>query len=279
MINIRRLLVLGWIVFIWMGIGEHGWAQKNPQTVLELGPYQPPTMEELLNSQEYFEYEVRYGFIKLGNIEVEILGDSLYRGKRTYHLRTIIRSAPGLPFVGEEENQYHSLMAVRDSIPYTMVFWTDNVDENIYEETRYEFYHDRGVVHTFEEGEPVDTLDIQQPASSGHIVFYLSRLFAGSTTPYNIPVYINHEEGWLKSKGDLSIDKREYRAFSSPIPTYRMDGKADVRGPFGFSGRFTSFFAADRLRVPLEAHVKVWIGWVKVRLSKYELKSEISQSQ
>jgi hypothetical protein len=165
-------------------------------------------------------------------------------------------------------------MAVRDSLPYTMVFWTDNIDEGIREETRYEYYHEEGVVHTFEEGEPIDTLTIEQPASSGHIVFYLSRLFAGGPKPYEIPVYIEHEEGGLKSWGNMKIHEREYPAFKEPIPTYKMDGKADVNGPFGFSGRFTSFFAADRLRVPLEAHVKVWIGSVKVRLTGYEVKEK-----
>jgi hypothetical protein len=246
-------------------------AQVDPDSVLQLGDYDNPTMQELLNVTEHFEYKVSYGFITLGYISVDVLGDSLYNGVETYHLRTVIRSAKGLPFVGDEENHYNSLMAPGDSLPYTMVFWTDNLDEGIRNETRYEFDHQKEIVYTYEEGEPIDTLDTKEPASSGHIVFYLSRLFAGGPKPYHIPIYISHEEGSLSSWGNQETEMREYKAFTRPIPTYRMEGKADVKGPFGFSGKFTSFFAADELRVPLEAHVKVWIGSVKVRLTKYEI--------
>lgn len=227
-------------------------------------------MQELLAVDEYFQYSVQYGFFRLGTIDVWIEKDSLYKGQRTHLLRTVIRSNPAIPFVGNEENHYSSLMVATDTLPHSMIFWTDNVDEEIYRETEYIFDRERDSVYTFEEHEPVNTIELEEPASSGHIMFYLSRLFPGADTSFRVPVYIEHEKGFLRAGGNNRVEKREYKAFEQPIPTYKLTGYANVDGPFGFSGHFTSFFSTDDLRVPLEARVKVWIGSVTVKLINYE---------
>ncbi len=229
-----------------------------------------PDIGVLLNANEKFVYNVKYSFFTLGKIYVEILGDSLYRGRKTYHLKTSIESNPSIPFMGREINQYNSLMFVADSTPRTAVFWTDNVDEKIYNETRYVFDRDSGRVYTFEKESARDTLELEEPASSGHMLFYFARIFAGSPQPYRIPIYIDHEKGYLRAENSKKMDTREYEAFAKPIKTYLTTGHADVNGPFGFRGDFKAWFAADPLRIPVEAHVKVWLGNVKVRLIKYE---------
>jgi len=246
---------------------QKGSAQSSPKFDAQSGP---PTMNELLQVHEKFVYEVKYGFFKLGKVYVDIVGDTLSRGVKTWHLQTIIKSNPGIPFVGREENHYNSLMAVgKDGKPYTTVFWTDNVDEGEYNDTRYIFNRKEGKVYSFEKGEPKDTLNLEEPASSGHIVFYFSRLFAGTHQSYRIPIYISHEKGYLTANNTTHTEEREYAAFDHPVKTYKSEGNADVDGPFGFRGKFTAWFGADSLRLPLEAHVKVWLGHVKVRLIKY----------
>lgn len=236
---------------------------------LEYTHDRPPTIDELLNVKETFVYEVKYSFFKLGKITVEVVGDTVSRGYHAYHLKTIIRSNPSIPFMGKEENHYNSLM-VAEKLPFSTVFWTDNVDEDEYDETRYVFDREKKKVYTFEMHEPQDTLDLVEPASSGHITFYFSRLFAGSDRGFSIPIYINHKKGKLTGYNTTDTTMRTYDALSEdPIPTFKMEGDADLEGPFGFRGKFTSWFSADDLRIPLEAHVKVWLGHVKVRLIKY----------
>jgi len=63
---------------------------------------------------------------------------------------------------------------------------------------------------------------------------------------------------------------RSYEAFDEDIETYMSEGRADINGPFGFRGKFKSWFSTDDLRIPVEAHVRVIFGNVKVRLISYE---------
>ncbi len=228
-----------------------------------------PGMEVLISANEKFVYNVKYSFFTLGKIYVEIVGDSLYKGRHTYHLKTSIESNPSIPFLGKEVNHYHSLMFTADSTPRTAVFWTDNVDEGIYEETRYEFDRQSGKVYTFKEGEARDTLELEEPASSGHIMFYFSRIFAGSNHSYRVPIFIDHEKGYVKIENSRQTDRREYEAFDQPVDTYLTTGYADINGPFGFRGDFKAWYVADPFRIPVKAHMKVWLGNVKVRLIKY----------
>lgn len=230
----------------------------------------PPELEEILEWKEIFTYEVKYSFFRLGQVRIEVVGDTLYGGRRAWWLRSIITSNSSIPFVGTEENHYNSLVAEGDSMPYTLLYWRDNVDEEEYGDSRYEFDYDSGRVFVHEKDEEPDTLELEGPASSGQLILLYSRLFAGSPSSYELPVYLEKEKGYIRAGNSRSTELREYEAFDQPVPSYYSEGHADVNGPFGFNGNFKAWFLADELRVPLEAHVRVWLGNVKVRLIDYK---------
>ena len=91
-------------------------------------------------------------------------------------------------------------------------------------------------------------------------------------------MYLDEEKGTIDMKYTQRMELREYDAFSTPVNTYYSSGYADIDGPFGFRGDFKAWFGSDPLRIPLEAHVRVWLGNVKVRLIDYskELRNEES---
>ena len=68
----------------------------------------------------------------------------------------------------------------------------------------------------------------------------------------------------------LEKEKRKYDAFDEPVETYYGEGESTIDGPFGFRGSFKSWYLADDLRVPLEAHVRVWLGNVRIKLIDYK---------
>src|SRR5690625_7717284 len=70
-------------------------------TVLE-----PPALEELLSVRERFVYSVRYSFLNLGEIEVELLPDTTRRGEEVMHIRTVMKFDSRIPFVGELHEHY-----------------------------------------------------------------------------------------------------------------------------------------------------------------------------
>lgn len=230
----------------------------------------PPTIEMLMEVRETFEYEVKYGFFTLGWIDVELLPDTTYHGETVHHLKTTIRSNRRVPFVGTRIVNYETFFSYNEDWFYSHLFWRDDIHDEEYETARVEFDREAMEVRFFDEGEPTDTLELEDPASGGDIVFLYSRLFAGIEVPYEIPVYIEGEKSYLTASSSPEKEMRSYDAFDGDVETYRSEGTTDADGPFGFTGQFRSWFLTDDLRVPVEAHVRVIFGNVKVRLISYE---------
>ncbi len=227
-------------------------------------------MQTLLDAREVFEYEVRYGFFTLGWVDVELLPDTTWNGEKAFHLRTTMRSNRRVPFMGTRIVNYENIFQFNSQWPYSHVFWRDDIHDEEYDRVRIKFDREEREIHFFERGEPTDTLALVEPASGGDIIFYYARMFAGLQEKFEIPVYTEDMMGIVSAEGLEETEMREYEAFDEPIETYRSDGVADIEGPFGFNGNFKAWFATDDLRVPVEAHVKVIFGNVKVRLIDYE---------
>ena len=233
-------------------------------------PDHPPTMNELLKWKEVFTYEVKFGFFKLGKVQTQILRDTTYRGQKVWWLRTKITSNPSIPFVGHEENHYNTFFVKTDSLPYTALYWRDDIDDRKFKAERYRFDYDNKKVYYSEQGKAVDTLSVTEPSSSGQLIFYYSRLFAGTNKPYRLPVYLEDKMGYINGRNTTNTEMRKYDAFDQPVKTYYSYGDADIDGPFGFKGKYKAWYLADDLRVPVEAHAKVWLGNVKVKLIDYK---------
>lgn len=248
-----------------------------PLSVFGQQPYpganeRPPTMEEMLSVKETFRYEIKFGFFKLGRVDVTLQSDTLYNGSMHKHLLAIIRTNSKLPLVGTEHNEYNSLFTLNDSgYPVTSLYWKDDVDENLSHEIVYKFERDSGFVTYKEEDNTRDTLSLVEPATAGEVIFYFSRLFAGSDSTFRLPVYVTRKLGYIIGKNSKEVEFRNYPAFDKPILAYKLEGSTeDIDGPFNFSGDFRAWFLADDLRVPLEARVRVFIGNVMVKLVEYK---------
>lgn len=229
-----------------------------------------PTMDMIIDAREVFEYEVSYGFLTLGWVDVELLPDTTFNGEKAYHFRTTIRSNSRIPFVGRRIVNYESIFQFNEDWPFSHVFWRDDIHDDDYDRVRVIFDREQGLVHFYEYGEFEQSMELEEPASGGDIIFYYSRLFAGIQDEYVLPVYTENEKGYVSAFSGPNQEFRRYAAFDDPIPTYLSEGTADIEGPFGFRGRFKSWFSTDDLRVPVEAHVRVIFGNVKVRLISYE---------
>jgi hypothetical protein len=245
-------------------------ALLSAQDMLTYERDEPPTMEMMLEAREVFEYEVRYGFFTLGWVDVELLPDTTYNGQKAYHLRTTMRSNNSVPLISKSIVNYENLFQYNEKWPYSFVFWRDDIHDEEYDRVRIVFDRDSSKVDFYERQEFQTSLELVEPASGGDIIFYYSRMFAGLEKPYRLPAYIENELGYVEASSSSETEMRSYEAFDEEIETYMSEGRADINGPFGFRGRFKSWFSTDDLRIPVEAHVKVIFGNVKVRLISYE---------
>lgn len=259
-----KMLVIAWLLSL-MVLPAYGQESAAGQ---EKTP--PPTAQELMKWHEVFTYEIEYGFFKLGEVRVEVISDTVYGNHHRWHLRSVITSNSGIPFVGEEENHYNTLFTIADSTFRSQLFWTDNMDEKEYNTSRYTFDYKADKVYAYEKGAPRDTLRLERPATSGHLTFFIGRLSAGTDTARKIPVYINLKKKHMTITHTSHTEMREYEAFEEPVATYYTKGDANFDGPFGFSGEFESWYLTNELRVPVEAHVKVWLGSVEIKLIDYK---------
>jgi hypothetical protein len=266
--NASKMVIFLLGIFLLSGFQTTIYAQNPPLTFEH--PERPPTMDEMLKWKETFTYEVRFSFFKLGKVQTTVIRDTTYNGQKVWWLQTVITSNSGIPFVGEEENHYNTFMVATDSLPYTQLYWRDNVDEQEFNAERYIYDYDNEKVYLSKQGEPTDTLQLTEPSSSGQLIFYYSRLFAGTDKSYRLPVYLEGEKGYINGINSAEIETREYKAFEEPVKTYFSEGDADIDGPFGFRGKYKAWYIADDLRIPAEAHAKVWLGNVKVRLIDYK---------
>ena len=244
--------------------------QAQSQSYLTHESDSQPSLQQLMDAREVFEYEVRYGFLTLGWVKVELLPDSLHNGEKMFHIRTQIRSNSRVPFVGTRIVNYESLFQITEEYPFSHLFWRDDIHDDDLNRLRIIFDRDDDLVYFYERGEPTDTLALNEPASGGDVIFYYSRIHAGLEAPYTLPVYTEGEMGPVIAATVPGTEMRSYDAFDDPVETYLSEGEAQIEGPFGFKGTFKSWFSTDDLRIPVEAHVRVIFGNVKVRIISYE---------
>lgn len=247
-------------------------AEVSGQDVLNAVPAGQPEMDELLEAQERFIYEVKFGFFNLGTVTVYNAPDTLFEGRIHHHLVTHIESNPKIPFMGTEIDEFHSLYYIGDDgLPRTTKYWKDNLDEDEYEEIVYTFDREKNLVYYKEEDNTRDTLQLEEPATAGHVIFHWSRMFTGSGQSSKLPVYVTKVKGYIYMDHPTKTEMRNYEAFDEPVESYLSKGSTEnIEGPFGFSGNFRSWFLTDDLRVPLEGRVKVFLGNVIIKLISYE---------
>lgn len=242
----------------------------STQVNLEVIRTSQPSVKKLVEADEVFEYRVEYGILTLGTVTIEVVKDTIWQGKPAFILLSKIRSNPNLWFIGYKERHFYSVTGYDDTIFFCYEFHSNSLHDNQYRDTRYTYDYARKEVVGYEFEKEKGRWPIDQPTDSGPGLFYVSRLFAGKDTLVNYPIVTEFEKGVSRMWFTSRIETRNIPAFPTPVPAYHMHGLADLKGPFGFSGAFKTWYGVDPLRLPYEAHVKVWVGNVVVRLTSYK---------
>lgn len=64
-----------------------------------------------------------------------------------------------------------------------------------YKDIEYDFDRENNYVTYKEEDLSRDTLELEEPATAGHVIFLFSRLFAGTDVENSMIVYVTKEKG------------------------------------------------------------------------------------
>jgi hypothetical protein len=241
----------------------------NGFTTKSSTPDKRPVLSEMLTANEYYEYDVRYGFLKLGSVYVTI-SDTLFNAKPMYFISASMVSNSSLPFVGQREYRFNSIVEEKNDSLKTHFFWVDNVHRDISPTYSYTFDYVTNQIYSFEHPAKLDTLELTSPAFGGPELLLFSRAHAGKNKEFTYSIVIDNEIREVKANYTTNRQNLRSQLNGERVQVYRADGFADLNGPFGFSGSFQGFSSTDDLKLPLETRVNVWIGSAVVRLTHFE---------
>lgn len=229
----------------------------------------PPALSEILTSGERYEYQVRYGFLRLGNVYVSIR-DTLIEDQQNHVIKAVMISNSSLPFVGYREYHFSSIVKENDGHLITSYFWVDNVHRERFPLNSYTFDYKNGLIYSFEHPGRRDTLALQNVTFGGPELVLFARTHSDSGEKHLYPVAIDNEIREVTTHYTNERQTIRSGLTGNRVSVIRTEGFADLEGPFGFSGRFVGFVTDDDLRLPIETRLSVWIGNATIRLVNYE---------
>jgi hypothetical protein len=258
----RRARVVALAVFLGVaGIVSQGTARAQGQS--------PPPDRVFVEGEELV-YNVRYGFIDLGQVRIKIVGTVREKSSLAFAGKALIDSYPKVPFV-DLHAVYESLI---DSGMFSRRFLGRQKNEGGWDLARYQFeYPNKRVLIEVGTRDSVivkrDTLVIDTPYHDGLSLFFYARTKIFSGLKVNVPTIIKEQRvnTYIDFKDEhtsVDLDAVDY-----PVDVVRFDGNMDFVGIFGLTGGFEGWFSNDDARVPIQAKMKVIIGSVTVELMKW----------
>jgi len=220
---------------------------------------------------EELVYNVRYGFIDLGQIRITSGKKTRQDGSTVYEGNAVIQSYHGVPFV-DLNAIYKSLF---DSTGFSRYFLgkSRESDHWSYSEYLFQYDHDRVVMKLGSQENVVerqDTLPLGARYHDGLSLFFYAReqLFAGRSM--TIPTLVKEDKGttYIDFKGERGSVESDFIDY--PIDVVGFEGNAGFVGLFGLTGDFEGWFSNDEARVPIKASMKVIIGNVTLELVSWK---------
>jgi len=229
----------------------------------------PPS--HVISDGEELVYNVRYGFIDLGQVRITTGQTSREQGKTVYRGDAVIQSYKGVPFV-----DLHAVYASNfDSLGFSRHFLGKSQEDDAWSFSEYFFQYEQGrVVMQIGSRDNVverrDTLPLETGYHDGLSLFFYARekLFSGKKV--SIPTLVKEQKG--KTLIDFKVERSvlESDFIEYPVDVIGFDGTAGFVGIFGLTGDFEGWFSNDEARVPVKANMKVIIGSVTIELVSWK---------
>jgi len=221
---------------------------------------------------EELVYEVKYLFVKLGQIKFKVVDKFVENGIEFYKVNIKIDSY-SVPFV----DIHADFEAVFDSKFIAREYHSEQREKGYYQSVRYRLIENYPAYvieknyHNFAnntKGKRVDTVRITTMYCDGPSLFFYARSNASLNKTVILPTFIEGIKGitlinFGKRKTKVKVD-----ALSQPVEAYEIDGKANYIGFFGLTGDFVGWISADERAIPLKGKLKVLVGSVVVELKR-----------
>ncbi len=221
---------------------------------------------------ETLTYKVKYAFIRLGTLSMVVKDTLRIDEKRVYHIQLFVDSSPMLFWVNQH-SLYESMFS--DQFEGFLFKYDETVDETPFN-GEYVFDYSDSLIHiqVVAEKNPDSLIVTHNPFTGivldGVSLLYYARQYAYKTIPDTVQYLADAGEETaildFQGKGKpLSV-----RGVDEKIPSYYLEGRMTGEGIAGLSGYFKGWFSTDDQRVPLKAKLKVFLGYVTLKLESWE---------
>lgn len=217
-------------------------------------------------------YEVKYAFIKIGQIRIKVTEKIESDNSTQYKAVAFMDSYSGLPFVN-----LHQIYETRMNEKYFSEYFKGIDKKKEYTTfTEYFFDYKRNNVRVFKgKVKPhevwTDTIGTAEKMfQDGLSILYYARINTGQKKSVDVPCLVNEDKVSTRINFYKEIEPIEIDAVDYEISCVKLDGETDFVSVFGLTGYFQGWFSNDDAAIPIVAKMKVIIGNIKVELKEWK---------
>ncbi len=221
---------------------------------------------------EKLTYKVKWGFIRLGTVRLELVDTLRLDSVLVRHARFHIESNPVLFFV----NMHSVFDCYLDSSARPVKYIAaENINGKLKKTVYNFFYSDSVFTIDFYLGKDTSaykrrTLPLKETVFDGISLISFARMHIARPQEKIITAFLDDDLGKVRIKFLGDGEPIRIKSVKGEIPTYTTNGTILMKGIAGVTGPFKGWFARDGQRPPLRALLKVFIGNVEVELEEWE---------
>lgn len=234
------------------------------------------SQDKVLTVGEELNYVVYYGFIKLGEVNMQITDKSVIKDAEVYTAKSKMFSYKGIPFV-DLDIEFESEIILEGKEVYSRRFKAKEKVEGGYVNIEYVFHYDSQYVYVkkINKGnvEIDKNIEINKNVKfqDGLSLFYKARI--NSFTPkdnFMVPVFMNEQETSVEYFFKSEPEEITLSSFDNEIEAVSCNGSAKFTGVFGMNGEFAGWFTRNSARIPLKAQLNAIVGSITLELDSYK---------
>jgi hypothetical protein len=234
------------------------------QTWYESSKYYNPAPYK---QKERLRFKVKYGFIRLGTMEIrQKLLDTT-----AYEVTMILKSASGLPFI-DLDSYVKALLVAGSSRSYDYLTIAKGAKK---ERIAYRYDPLKGLVtldsETEEAGKVHRTYGRTEPFYDGAGFIMLCRCLSSRTKSVTVASIMDLQFRNTMLRFEPKCEEIEVDAIDHPVRARRIESTAEWTNSSaaGLGGNFTLWVSDDAAAVPLRAEVAIALGSIKIELEAY----------
>ncbi|MER3524855.1 MAG: hypothetical protein C4326_12600 [Ignavibacteria bacterium] len=215
-------------------------------------------------------YNVRYGFVDLGQVRIKTLKRITVSSSPAYQTIAYIDSYKKIPFV-----DLHAVFeSIIDTGMFSHYFLGKSKDGQYWSFGRYRYdYPTKRVLLEFGGRDTIvehrDTLALEEKTQDGLSLFFYAREHLFSRRRHRIPAIVKERKVYTDIDFDGKRRAVEQDFIEYPVDVVGFEGTLEFTGIFGLTGDFEGWFSNDEARVPIVAKMKVILGSVTIELMKW----------